>query len=61
MARFDHDPQSPYGHDIEEEGLHMDLYKQGQKYRIVRSKFPYVPVNHAPRYCIEYSKQNALG
>ncbi|MFW5950152.1 MAG: DUF7718 family protein [archaeon] len=24
----------------------------------MRSKFPYVPVNHAPRYCIEYIKRN---
>ncbi|PSP95639.1 hypothetical protein BRC91_01835 [Halobacteriales archaeon QS_4_62_28] len=58
VAQFDHGPESPYGHDIDEEGLHMDLYKEGQKYRVVRSKFPYVPVNHAPRYCIEYIKRN---
>lgn len=58
VAQFDHDPASPYGHDIEREGLHMDLYKQGQKYRVVRSKFPYVPVDHAPRYCNEYVNRN---
>lgn len=58
VARFDHDPNALYGHDIEAEGLHMDLYKQGQKYRVVRSKFPHVPVNDAPRYCIEYIKRN---
>lgn len=58
VAQFDHNPEAPSGHDIEEEGLHLDLYREGQKYRVVRAKFPYVPVNHAPRYCIEYIKQN---
>jgi|GEM_PF-708473 len=58
VARFDHDPHSPYGHDIEAEGLHMDLFKQGQKYTVVRAKFPYVRPNHGPRYCIEYIKHN---
>lgn len=27
VAQFDHGPESLYGHDIAEEGLHMDLYK----------------------------------
>lgn len=58
VAQFDHDPDSLYGHDIEQEGLHMDLYKEGQKYRVVRSKFPHIPVNHAPGFCIDYIKQN---
>lgn len=58
IAQFDHNPDSQFGHDIEEEGLHMDLYREGQRYRVVRSKFPHVPVNHAPRYCIEYVKRN---
>jgi hypothetical protein len=58
VAQFDHDPDSRYGHDISQEGLHMDLYREGQKYRVVRSKFPYVPVEQAPRYCVEYIKHN---
>lgn len=39
VAQFDHGPDSPYGHEIELEGLHLDLYKEGQRYRVVRSKF----------------------
>lgn len=27
VARFDHQPDSPGGHDIYEEGLHVDLYR----------------------------------
>lgn len=39
VVRFDHDPENPMGHDITQEGLHMDVYKFGEKAR-VKDDFP---------------------
>ena len=58
VVRFDHDPENPMGHDITEEGLHMDVYKFGEKAR-VKDNFPPVSLTRAPRYCIAYIKQHA--
>lgn len=33
VIRFDHNPAGEPGHDITEEGLHMDIYRDGAKYR----------------------------
>lgn len=33
VVRYDHDPASEHGHDVEEEGLHVDVYRDGTKYR----------------------------
>lgn len=30
---YDHDPESEHGHDVEDEGLHIDIYRDGAKYR----------------------------
>lgn len=56
-VRFDHNPGNPNGHDITDEGLHMDVYRDGEKVR-VKDDFPAVPLTHAPRYCILYIEQN---
>ncbi len=32
VARFDHHSEAEHGHDIAEEGLHLDLYKDSEKY-----------------------------
>jgi hypothetical protein len=58
VVRFDHDPENPMGHDVVEEGLHMDIYRDGEKAR-VKDDFPPVPLTDAPRYCITYIRQNA--
>ena len=58
VIRFDHDPENPMGHDIAEDGVHMDVYRDGEKVR-VKDDFPPVPLNHAPRYCITYTRENA--
>lgn len=33
VVRYDHDSEAPAGHDIAEEGLHMDVYRNGEKVR----------------------------
>lgn len=53
VARFDHDPDEGRGHDVTEEGLHIDVYRNGGKYRQVWD-FPEVELNDAPRYWREY-------
>lgn len=58
VVRFDHNPENPNGHDITKEGLHMDVYRNGDKAR-VKDDFPPVPLSDAPRYCILYVEQHA--
>jgi len=33
VVRYDHGPESTHGHDVTEEGLHIDVYRDGEKYR----------------------------
>ena len=33
IVRYDHDPASTHGHDVENEGLHLDVYRDGRKVR----------------------------
>lgn len=58
VVRFDHDPASDGGHDITEDGLHVDVFRDGQKYR-VETDFPPVELNRAPRYCTAYVREHA--
>lgn len=58
VVRSDHDPASDGGHDITEDGLHMDVFRDGQKYR-VEADFPPVELNRAPRYCSAYVREHA--
>jgi hypothetical protein len=59
VARFDHHPQWEWGHDIEREGLHLDLYDaDGVKVEVKRG-FPRVSVNEAPAYCETYLERRA--
>lgn len=57
VARFDHNPRSPDGHDIREEGLHADIYHAEDEYER-STDFPFVHVNKAPRWCEEYFLEN---
>lgn len=34
VVRYDHDPDAEGGHDVTEEGLHMDVYRDGEKVRV---------------------------
>lgn len=58
VVRFDHDPESEFGHDVHREGLHLDVYRCGEKVRVVRG-FPNVPVNRAPAWCEGYLSEHA--
>ena len=46
------------GHDIGEEGLHMDVYRNGKKYRTVRG-FPLIRPTQAPRFCEQFLLERA--
>jgi hypothetical protein len=52
VARFDHDISGEQSHDVREEGLHMDIYRHGEKERVI-TDFPPVPLAIAPRFCEE--------
>ena len=58
VAHFDHNPDGTYGHDVTEEGLHLDVYRDGKQVRTKRD-FPTVPLSTAPDYCVSYFKTNA--
>ena len=58
VARFDHDPETEFGHDIVSEGLHLDIYREGEKESVLRG-FPKVPLNEAPAWCEGYLHENA--
>ena len=58
VARFDHDITGEQSHDVREEGLHLDIYRDGEKHQ-VRTGFPPVPLNRAFRYSEDYLTQNA--
>lgn len=58
VARFDHDPHLGQGHDIREEGLHLDIYRHEEK-SVVRRQFPPVALDSAPRYCERFLAKNA--
>lgn len=47
-----------WGHDIEKEGLHMDIYKDGHKKDVIHG-FEQVPLNHAVDYCERYLLRTA--
>lgn len=53
VARFDHDPAAPNGHDVTEEGLHMDVYSDGEKVAVARD-FPEISPNGAIDFCEEF-------
>lgn len=54
VARFDHNPDPGQGHDIRDEGLHMDLCNlRGQRYDRVWG-FAQVTPNEAIDYCENY-------
>jgi hypothetical protein len=58
VARFDHDASSAGGHDVSEEGLHLDVYRDGERYARARS-FPRIPPGESMRYAEGYLRQHA--
>lgn len=58
VARFDHNPELGQGHDVREEGLHLDIYRDGEKVDVKRG-FPHVDINDAPAFCEKFLSRNA--
>jgi hypothetical protein len=56
VARFDHDVEGP--HDVADEGLHIDLYRDGRKYEQTYD-FPPIELTDTPDFCQRYLEQNA--
>ncbi|EMA53734.1 DUF7718 family protein [Halococcus salifodinae] len=58
VVHFEHNPDGTYGHDLTVEGLHMDIYRDGEQH-LVRQDFPPVELSNAPTYCESYIKTEA--
>lgn len=56
VARFDHDVSGQ--HDIGIEGLHLDIYRDGEKWKKTWD-FPDIEPRQAPDFCQQYLLQNA--
>lgn len=56
VARFDHDVEGP--HNVAEEGLHIDVYRDGDVY-MKSYDFPIIRLKEAPRFCERYLRENA--
>lgn len=58
VARFDHDATSGGGHDVASEGLHLDVYRDGERYARLHG-FPDLPLGRAMRYCERYLRNHS--
>ncbi|WP_149782596.1 hypothetical protein [Natrinema hispanicum] len=56
VARFDHNIAPNRGHDIREEGLHMDLFPRTEHEKKVED-FPHVPLPYAPKWCRRFLEE----
>ena len=60
VVRFDHDPESEGGRDVAQEGLHMDIYRDGEKSRTERIGPPEPPnraLTRAEGHLAEHAEQ----
>jgi len=71
VVRFDHDPESDHGHDVSEDGVHLDVYRNGRKYRTTGVFPPMTPAEaltfaedhltaHAERYLTRFERWHGL-
>lgn len=60
VAQFDHNPTLPNGHDVRSEGIHMDLFRDGEKVDVEFTNHP-GPVKpaFALNYAINYLSEHA--
>lgn len=61
VARFDHTPNSSTGgHDITEEGVHLDLYRKDNQYRTEEMPIPAVKghLDATANACQEWLREN---
>ena len=60
VVRSDHDPVSQHGHDVARDGVHLDVYRDGEKYRVERIAGPMDPASAlttAEEYIREHFKR----
>ncbi|GAA0211284.1 DUF7718 family protein [Halobaculum roseum] len=57
VVRFDHDPESDFGHDVLEEGVHMDVYRDGEKID-GGEVFPPMPPSEALSFAEEHLSEH---
>jgi hypothetical protein len=58
VVRFDHDSESDHGHDVTEEGVHMDVYRNGNKLRS-EEVFPPMSASDALSFAEAHLNQHA--
>jgi len=58
VVRYDHDEDAEGGHDVTEEGLHRDIYRDREKIRTEGVTGP-LPANKAFEYAEEDLKEHA--
>ncbi|RAW44041.1 hypothetical protein DQW50_16415 [Halorubrum sp. 48-1-W] len=58
IVRFDHDPESDHGHDVTVEGVHMDVYRDGEKLRS-EEVFPPMSASDALTFAEEHLNRHA--
>jgi len=58
VVRYDHDASAEGGHDVTEEGLHRDVYREGAKLRSESVSGP-IPANDAFEHAEEDLRENA--
>lgn len=56
IAQFDHDPSNPSGHDVYEEGLHIDVVRDDSNTETLRLRHGPLPSSQgaALRICADY-------
>ena len=57
VVRYDHDQDAPGGHDVTEEGLHRDVYRDGEKYD-TETVSPPIPAKNAFNHAEEDLREN---
>ncbi|RQG87134.1 hypothetical protein EA462_15440 [Natrarchaeobius halalkaliphilus] len=60
VVRYDHDVKSEFGHDVSEEGVHIDIYRDGEKYR-TEYVAPPMPAKYALDRAEDHLANNLVG
>jgi len=58
VVRYDHDAESDHGHDVTDEGLHIDVYRDGENYR-TEYVAPPLPAGVALDFAEDHLAENA--
>lgn len=58
VVRSDHNPDAEMGHDVTDEGVHLDVYRDGEKIDSPQI-FPAMPANEAYDYAETHLEEHA--